>query len=216
MTSRAMVVVGGGSSSRFGTDKLMVEVAGRPLLSHTIEAVISHVDVSVVVCRPEMVETFSRLHPEVLVVEGGPTRTQSEIAGLAAIDEDVSLVGIHDAARPVVDAATIDRLFTAAESDGGAVPLLGYDRLILHRETGRPIKGIHGAQTPQVFRASELFAAYQLAASEGFEGHDTVEVMERFSEVRIVAVDGSASNIKVTFPGDVDRLSDLLTDPSRI
>jgi len=211
-----MVVVGGGSSSRFGTDKLMVEVTGRPVLSHTIEAVISHVDVCVVVCRPETVETVSRLHPEVLVAEGGPTRTQSEMAGLAAIEGEVSLVGIHDAARPVVDAATIDRLFTTAESDGGAVPLLGYERMILHRETGRPLKGIHGAQTPQVFRASELFAAYRLAASEGFEGHDTVEVMERFSDVRIVAVAGSACNIKVTFPSDVDRLSDLLTDPSRI
>jgi 2-C-methyl-D-erythritol 4-phosphate cytidylyltransferase len=216
MASRAMVVVGGGSSSRFGGDKLLFEVAGRPVLSHTLDSVVPHVDVCVVVCRPEIVEAVAHLHPGLVFAEGGTTRTRSEMAGLAAIDEDVSLVGIHDAARPVVDAATIDRLFTTAESDGGAVPLLQYERLILHKETGRPLKGIHGAQTPQVFRASELFSAYRLAASEGFEGHDTVEVMERFSDVRIVAVAGSASNIKVTFPGDVNRLSDLLTDPSRI
>jgi len=216
MTSRAMVVVGGGSSSRFGADKLMVEVGGRPVLSHTIEAVISHVDVCVVVCRPEIVETVSRLHPEVLVAEGGATRTQSEMAGLAAIEGDVTLIGIHDAARPVVDARTVDRLFDAARSAGGAVPLLAYDRLILHRETGRPLMGIHGAQTPQVFQASELLAAYERAASESFEGHDTVEVMERFSDVRIVAVEGSPANVKVTFPEDVDGLSDLLADPSRI
>jgi len=210
-----MVVVGGGSSSRFGNDKLMFEVAGRTVLSHTLDSVVPHVDVCVVVCRSEIVDQVARLHPGLVFAEGGATRTQSEMAGLAAIGEDVSLVGIHDAARPVIEAATIDRLFNVAESDGGAVPLLAYERLILDRETGRPLKGIHGAQTPQVFRAHELFAAYRLAASEGFEGHDTVEVMERFSDVRIVAVEGSAANIKVTFPGDVDRLSDLLTDPSR-
>lgn len=211
-----MVVVGGGSSSRFGDDKLMFEVAGRTVLSHTIDAVAPHVDVCVVVCRPEMIETLTRLHPGLIFAAGGATRTQSEMAGLAAVDEDVSLVGIHDAARPAVDAATIDQLFTTAESDGGAVPLLGYERLIVHRDTGRPLRGIHGAQTPQVFRAPELFAAYRLAASEGFEGHDTVEVMERFSDVKIVAIEGSTANIKVTFPRDVDRLSDLLKDPSRI
>jgi 2-C-methyl-D-erythritol 4-phosphate cytidylyltransferase len=215
MASRAMVVVGGGSSSRFGNDKLMFEVAGRTVLSHTIDAVAPHVDLCVVVCRAEMIETVTRLHPGLVFAEGGATRTQSEIAGLAAVDEDVSLVGIHDAARPVVDASTINQLFTTAESHGGAVPLLGYERLIVHRETGRPLSGIHGAQTPQVFRAPELLAAYRLAASEGFEGHDTVEVMERFSDVRIVPVEGSAANIKVTFPHDVDQLSDLLKDPSR-
>jgi len=210
-----MVVVGGGSSSRFGTDKLMYEVAGRPVLSHTIEAVISHVDLCVVVCRPEIVETVTRLHPGVVVAHGGPTRTQSEMAGLAAIEEDVSLIGIHDAARPVVDGRTIDRLFAAAHSTGGAVPLLAYEGLILHRQTGRPLKGIHGAQTPQVFQATELFSAYRQAASENFEGHDTVEVMERFSNVKIAAVQGSLTNVKVTFPGDADGLSDLLAGPSR-
>ena len=210
-----MVVVGGGSSSRFGTDKLMVEVAGRPVLSHTIEAVSSHVDVCVVVCRPEIAETVSRLHPGVVIAEGGPTRTQSEMAGLAAIERDVALIGIHDAARPGVDARTIDSLFAAALSAGGAVPLLAYERLIVHRHTGRPLTGIHGAQTPQVFQAHDLLSAYERASSEGFEGHDTVEVMERFSDVRIVAVEGSPANVKVTFPQDVDSLIDLLGDPSR-
>jgi 2-C-methyl-D-erythritol 4-phosphate cytidylyltransferase len=210
-----MVVVGGGSSSRFGTDKLMFEVAGRPVLSHTIEAVSSHVDLCVVVCRPEIVDTVSRLHPDIVVAEGGPTRTQSEMAGLAAIEVDVTLVGIHDAARPVVDARTLDRLFTAAQSNGGAVPLLAYEGLIVDRQTGQPLEGIHGAQTPQVFRAHDLMDAYRRAHTEGFEGHDTVEVMERFSDVRIVAVEGSPSNIKVTFPWDVERVSDFLKGPSR-
>lgn len=210
-----MVVVGGGSSVRFGADKLMAEVAGRPVLSHTIEAVMPHVDVCVVVCRPGVVETVTRLHPGVIVTEGGATRTQSEMAGLAAIERDVALIGIHDAARPVVDAGTIDRLFDAARAAGGAVPLLAYEKLIVHRHTGRPLSGIHGAQTPQVFHGPDLIAAYGRAVSESFEGHDTVEVMERFSDVRIVAVEGSPANLKVTFPNDVDLVSELLTDPSR-
>ena len=54
-----MVIVGAGSSTRFGADKLLTEVAGRPLIEHTIEAVRPHVDVCVVVCRPEVAERLT-------------------------------------------------------------------------------------------------------------------------------------------------------------
>lgn len=210
-----MIVVGGGSSTRFGADKLMVEVAGRPVISHTIASVIDHVDICVVVCRPEILDRVARLHPQVTVVEGGPSRTRSEIAGLAAIGDEADLIGIHDAARPLVSPETISPLFEAAHRSGGAVPLVEHRRLVIDRETGEPLEGVHGAQTPQVFRARELIAAYARAAAEGFEGHDTVEVVERFARVRIEAVGGDPSNLKVTFPGDLDRVREALEGPSR-
>jgi 2-C-methyl-D-erythritol 4-phosphate cytidylyltransferase len=211
-----MVIVGGGSSSRFGSDKLMVDIGGRPLISHTVDAVAAHVDVCVVVCRPEVFETIADLPADVTVTTGGATRTLSEMAGLAAIGREVDLIGIHDAARPVLGEETIHRLFDLAHQVGGAVPLLAYDRLILDKKTHQPLPAVHGAQTPQVFRAAELMAAYVRAAQAGFEGHDTVEVMQRFTDVKIAGVEGDPHNIKVTYPRDLEYVRARLSGPSHI
>lgn len=210
-----MVIVGGGTSNRFGADKLMVEVEGRPLIGHTIDAVAGHVDLCVVVCRADLTETVAGLRDDVTVTPGGASRTLSEMAGLAALGEEVDLIGIHDAARPAVGAAMIEHLFTVAESVGGAVPLVAYDRLILDRRTHQPVSGLHGAQTPQVFRGPELMAAYVHAAQAGFEGHDTLEVMQQFSDVRVAGVPGDEGNVKVTYPRDLDRIRKGLSGSSR-
>lgn len=210
-----MIIVGSGSSSRFGTDKLMVEVGGKPLINHTIEAVAAHVDACVVVCRPEISEAVASAREDIVITTGGPTRTASELAGLAALDDRFDLIGIHDAARPVVDGGTIDRLFEVAETHGGALPLLAHEGLIVDRDRLVPVDGLHRAQTPQVFRAGELRAAYRQAGRSGFEGHDTVEIMERFSQVTVIGIEGDAANVKVTYPTDLARVRDALSGPSR-
>jgi len=209
-----MVIVGGGTSSRFGADKLMVEVEGRPLIAHTIDAIAEHVDVCVVVCGAGITETVAGLRDDLKVTHGGASRTLSEMAGLAALGREVDLIGIHDAARPAVEGEMIERLFSVAESAGGAVPVVAYDRLILDKRTHQPMSGLYAAQTPQVFRGSELMTAYVRAAQAGFEGHDTVEVMQRFSDVRVAGVPGDEGNVKVTYPRDLDLIRKVLSDSS--
>lgn len=201
-----MVIVAGGSSTRFGADKLMTEIAGKALLDHTIDAVAGHVDLCVVACRVELVDTIGATHPHVRVTAGGATRTLSEMAGLAALGPEADLIGVHDAARPLVPAGLIDELYEAADAHGGAVPLVDPDRLLLDRRTHEPLTGIRGAQTPQVFRGPELMAAYVGAAQAGFEGHDTLEVVERFGDLAVVAVEGDPANIKVTYPADLEEV----------
>lgn len=209
-----MIVVGGGSSTRFGSDKLMIEIAGQPLIAHTIDAVVGQVDTCIVVCRSEVVDPISELRPDVIVTPGGATRTASEISGLAALESDHDLIGIHDAARPMVSASTIDRLFRVADQSGGAVPLLPMDRLVVDRESHEPISDLWRAQTPQVLRGPELIGAYEKAASTGFEGHDTLAVVERFSDLKVVAVEGDPENVKITYPSDLERVRARLTGPS--
>ncbi len=60
-------------------------------------------------------------------------------------------------------------------------------------------------QTPQAFRATELIEAYRLAEIAGFEGFDTAETVERFSELDVRIVDGEEDNLKITLPGDLAR-----------
>lgn len=193
----------------------MADLDGRPLIEHTIDAMTSHVDLCVVVCRPEISGAVSALRQDVTVTTGGATRTKSEIAGLAAISEEVDLIGIHDAARPMVSPSTVEQLFDTAHAHGGALPLLSYEKLIVDRRTRLPVAGLHGAQTPQVFRARELKAAYAEASREGYEGHDTVEVVQAFSDLRVVGVPGDPGNVKVTYPADLEELRARLSDPSR-
>lgn len=208
--------MGGGSSTRFGADKLLAEVDGLPLVAYTIDAVAGHVDRCVVVCRDEVVEEIRALRPDVTIAVGGSTRTLSEMAGLAALGGEPDLIGVHDAARPAVKGHVIERLFSLAARYGGAIPALAPDRLVLDRRTHEPVSGLRRAQTPQVFRGAALMAAYVKAAQAGYDGQDTSEIMERFGNVTITALAGDPANLKVTYPADLERAHGAITGRSRI
>lgn len=213
--ARAMIIVGGGSSTRFGADKLMAEVDGLPLVAYTIDAVARHVDRCVVVCRQESIDEVRKLRPDVIVTVGGSTRTLSEMAGLAALGGEPDLIGIHDAARPAVKGPVIDRLFTLAARYGGAIPALTPDHLVLDRKTHELVGGLRMAQTPQVFKGPELMAAYVRAAQAGYDSQDTSEIMERFGNVTITVVEGDEANVKVTYPDDLENARDAIRGRSR-
>ena len=215
MSTKAMIIVAAGQSSRFGAEKLLVDVAGLPLISHTVSLVREAVDTCVLVCRHDLIERVESLDLGVEVVPGGPTRTSSEMAGVAAIGPDHDLVGIHDGARPAVGRDLIDRLFENAARVGGAVPVLNPPMMFLDRTTQQPLSDVVAVQTPQVFRGLELRTAYSSAARNGVAGYDTVEIMHRFSDVQIAAVPGDPDNIKVTYPEDVKRVTETLTSRLR-
>lgn len=216
MASRLMIVVAGGSSSRFGRDKLLERIEGKTLIEHTLDVITSTVERCVVVCRPELEAVVTAFDPTIAVAPGGGTRTLSEMSGVAASGGFGDLVGIHDAARPAVTAETIDELFTKAGDVGGAIPVLEMDDLLIEKRTGRAVNGLYRAQTPQVFRGEELRAAYVRAAQAGYDGYDTADVVERFSDLEVAALPGDPANVKVTYPGDVSTVTETLRARSRI
>jgi len=209
-----MIIVAGGDSSRFDGDKLMTPIAGQPLVLHTVATVAGLVDICVLVCREDQADALAGVLPGVTVVPGGPTRTQSEMAGLAALPDEVELIGIHDGARPLVSPALIGLLFETAAEVGGAVPVLQPSRPLVRRSDLRHLPEAAVAQTPQVFRGPALQTAYRAAAARGFEGHDTADVVRAFSSLAVAAVDGDPGNIKVTYQSDLDIVRAAL-DPSR-
>lgn len=190
---------------------MMADVGGRPLIEHTIEAVKSSVDRCVVVCRADRVRALGKLDLGVELVSGGPTRTSSEMAGLVAVSKGADLVGVHDGARPAVSPALIESLFLTASTVGGAVPVLAPGAFFLDKASNRLLVRVFAVQTPQVFRSGPLTEAYSHAAREGFAGHDTVEVVRRYSDVEIRSVPGDPANVKVTFPGDLDLIRAALS-----
>lgn len=137
------------------------------------------------------------------VVTGGQERWHSVLNGLRALPDE-GIVGIHDAVRPFVTKATIDRCFEQAESSGSAVPVV---------PVKDSIREVHGAgshalirdrlravQTPQCFNLKELKEAYGTGFREEFT--DDASVFE-FAGHSIRLVEGNLENIKVTTPEDL-------------
>jgi 2-C-methyl-D-erythritol 4-phosphate cytidylyltransferase len=209
-----MIIVAGGTSSRFGGDKLMAMIAGQPLIAHTIAAIAPHVDACVLVGRKDQVGALRQRFPSLTVVGGGDTRTQSELAGLGALVGEFDLIGIHDGARPLISPSLIEALFEVAAGVGGAVPILETSQPIVRRSDLSPVHHVAIVQTPQVFHGPALQAAYRAASAHGFEGHDTADVVRSFSELRIAAVEGDPTNIKVTYESDLAGVIETL-DPAR-
>jgi 2-C-methyl-D-erythritol 4-phosphate cytidylyltransferase len=162
----AVVVAAGASRRMDGIDKLAHEVAGRPLLAWSIDALASSGVVGrvVVVTSPDRVAAIRAapwLPPAVIaVVEGGDRRHESVAAGVAALDTpDDRVILVHDGARPLPTSALIAAVAGAAEEHGAAIPVLPVAET-LKRLDGDVVaetvdrSGLAAAQTPQGARAS--------------------------------------------------------------
>jgi len=157
------------------------------------------------------------LSGKVQVVEGGDLRQQSVSNALTKLitdtgcgEEDVVLV--HDAARPLIDAATIDRTIDAVAEFGAAIVALpAVDTIKQVERTAHgaivtatiPRERIVQAQTPQGARCGLLQRAFTEAAADEFAGTDEASLLERAGIV-VAVVPGSARNFKITQPGDLE------------
>jgi 2-C-methyl-D-erythritol 4-phosphate cytidylyltransferase len=189
---------------------------GSPILLHTIRKFVAHPAVSeiVVALRSDdldwvggslAAEAFSK---SVRLVEGGDSRQMSVENALASLAADTDLVAVHDAVRPFVDHATLERVFTEAASTGAAiVGIVPVDTIKqVHKNKIRatlPREKLIMAQTPQVFGFDLLKRAFAKAKEDGFIGTDESSLVERL-EIEVSVVPGSDRNIKITKPSDMD------------
>jgi len=152
------------------------------------------------------------LPPGTATVCGGETRAQSVAAGLAALPAAARHVLIHDAARPLVTHAVIDRVIDALDSSDAAAPAVAVTDA-LWRDDGMgavaeavPRTGLWRAQTPQGFAVAAIRAAHARAMAEAA---DDVEVA-RAAGLAVAIVAGDEDNIKLTRPEDMARAERIL------
>ncbi len=207
------IIVAGGSGSRMQHElpKQFIEVAGKPILMHTIEQFYTYNSTIrlIVVLPKEQLDTWRELcrtHNFKLfhmTIPGGATRFGSVKNGLDAVMGN-GLVAVHDGVRPFVDIQTIKAAFEAAANNGSGVvavsPKDSIRELTTDGSIAVPRANYKLVQTPQVFTSELLKKAYEQPEQEHFT--DDASVVESIGE-KITLVEGSYRNIKITTPEDL-------------
>jgi len=222
-------MAGGKSAQGSAPPKQLLELDGVPILFLTLRrlaacARIGQIIVAVRAADRAAIEAKLKKEPygkRAIVVEGGESRHDSVANALRAAPADTELVLVHDAVRPFVEPAQIDRVLDAAAEAGAAILGLPATDTVKQVEPGTSTHGsrvsatiprerIVLAQTPQAFRAEWLRQAFERADAEGFRGSDEAVLVERLGHP-VTVVMGSWRNIKITQPADLDLARFLLS-----
>ena len=212
----AAVIVAAGNATRMkGTDKIMAELCGEPLIVHTLRAFQQSEDIQeiVLVTREDLLEPLSELcvakkiKKVTKVCKGGETRAASVQAGLDQVSDQCGFVAIHDGARPLVSQSVIhDAVRKAAKFHAAAPAVPVKDTIkVVHGgvvEFTPDRSALYAVQTPQVFAIDLYRGALDRAIAEKIELTDDCSAAERFG-LHVVITPGSDENLKVTTPTDL-------------
>ncbi|MDO3378335.1 2-C-methyl-D-erythritol 4-phosphate cytidylyltransferase [Geoalkalibacter halelectricus] len=224
-----VLIPAAGMGRRMGADinKQYLQLAGRPILAHTLSLfdqsphvsriiVVSPAD-EIAYCRREVVARFGLRKVEA-VIAGGAERQDSVRNGLRHLGErEPGVVLIHDGVRPFFPARLIPRVIAAAAEQGGCVVGVPVKDTVKEVEDGRiratPERGrLWLAQTPQAFSCALVRDAHEQALADGFRGTDDASLVERLGH-RPAMLEGSYRNIKITTPEDLLVAEAFLTRP---
>jgi 2-C-methyl-D-erythritol 4-phosphate cytidylyltransferase len=229
-----MAGAAGAKGKKPASSKQFTELAGTPILIHTLHKFAASPEVAeiYIALRANEMDGFrARLQKEakgvlkkkVQLVEGGEHRQNSvanAVASISAAPDDIVLV--HDAVRPFVTEQIIHDVIQAAQKYGAAiagVPAVDTVKQVERTAEGAlitatiPREKIVMAQTPQGFRYSVLKKAFDEALADGFLGTDEASLVER-SGHEVAVVMGSPRNIKITTPADMDMAEFYLKSSS--
>jgi 2-C-methyl-D-erythritol 4-phosphate cytidylyltransferase len=208
--------------------KQFKDLAGVPILIRTLEkfAAVPAVSEIIIALRKDEISAFQsqleKEYPDILrkkiqLVEGGEHRQNSVANALASLASESAanpddIVLVHDAVRPLVTPEIVHSVIEAAEKHQAAIagwPAVDTVKQVDRTAEGAVIKAtiprasIVMAQTPQGFRYDVLKKAFDEATADGFVGTDEASIIER-AGLPVVVVMGSAKNIKITTPADME------------
>lgn len=213
MSEAFVIIVAGGSGTRMksATPKQFMELNNKPILMHTIQKFVDSLpDISIVlVLSGSLQDEWKNLcskhnfHIPHQITDGGETRFHSVKNGLMLVPENC-VVGVHDAARPLVSEATILKAYEVAKEKGNASPAIPLVESIRVKENDGN-KAVDRSnyfiiQTPQCFRSNILKKAFLQDYTPAFT--DDASVVEAMGE-KINLIEGNRENIKITTPQDL-------------
>lgn len=195
---------------KLGYNKVYAELKdGRGILDTTVSVFLNDPDCEQIVIVTDIQDYLLHhgiMNGKITLCKGGSSRQESVHNGLLAVTMDH--VMIHDGARPFIEQEELDALKETLETQDACLLMVpckdtikkvidGFVAETYDRST------LMAAQTPQAFKTSLIRRCMKRAIDEGFTGTDDASLVERYSTVRIKAVEGSYSNIKITTPEDL-------------
>lgn len=227
MANTYAVIAAAGRGLRMGrkTPKQFLEIAGKPILHHTLAKV----------CEASFLEGIFLVVPEdylgesrelvrrvmeaapggrgrksvpIRVIAGGPKRQDSVFNALGALPPEVAWVLIHDGVRPFVSLRLLEETWSTAQRSGAAITAVSSTDTVKRVRQGQVMETLAReeiwlVQTPQVFRRDLLLEAYQAARRNGWIATDDAALIERLGRT-VAVVEGERTNIKVTTPADME------------
>lgn len=213
------IVLAGGTGKRMGaaTNKQFLLLDNRPILVHSLQIfedcrpvdgvylVVNQRDLPLI--QEEVLEAY-KFNKIVKLVIGGRLRQDSVRNGLEAIDEACDIVVVHDAARPFVSPAFVEKSISLMEMFDAIIPALpvkdtikaiskeGFVSKTLERDS------LWHVQTPQTFKYDLIIKAYREGAAKKFLGYDDATFVEHLGK-KVKVIEGSPYNIKITTPEDL-------------
>jgi 2-C-methyl-D-erythritol 4-phosphate cytidylyltransferase len=221
------IIVAGGSGSRMQSalPKQFIELCGKPVLMHTIQAFYNsglspQIILALHAGYHELWAQLCTKHSFTIphkIIAGGETRFHSIRNAVDSIADEDALIAVHDAVRPLVSADIINEAYICAMGNGTAVTA------VKSRDSIRQVNGnistslnrdsIYLVQTPQTFQSTLLKKAYKQPYTDKFT--DDASVVEQ-SGVAITLIAGDHSNIKITFPEDIAIAEALINKKATI
>ena len=217
------IIVAGGSSQRMGFDKLLALIDGKPVVAHSIAAFEQSNSVTeiVLVARAERLSEYEKISESYgfrkisAVIPGGVRRQDSVSRGLEKLQQGTEFVAVHDAARPLVSADLIERLFLCARDHGGATSAAPIVDTLKRVDREHLVVGsvdrqnLFGVQTPQIFQRALLEKAYQAVFHTGLEVTDEISAVEHIGG-KVILLPNNSPNFKITYPADLQLAEFLL------
>jgi len=212
------IILAGGAGKRMKTKqaKQFLEIAGKPIIMHTLELFDENVSISdiVIVCRKTDIKHLRKLINAAKlkkihkIVAGGKTRQASSFIGVQNAPCGTKFVLIHDAVRPFADKVIIEKVLSAAKKYNAAGPAIQTEDTFVLETKGFihgiiDRKNIKRIQTPQAFKYTEILSAHKYAKVNGITSitDDCGLILQMGGEIKLTP--GSSSNIKITTRKDL-------------
>src|SRR5215470_2015188 len=223
-----VIIVAAGDSRRMGFDKLFATIAGRSVIAHTIHAFerTDCVGEIIVVARKDRLdeikaiirdENFKKVRS---IIPGGKHRQDSVRAGRDHLEAGAIYVAVHDAARPLITAEQIERVFEQCRTHAAASLAEPISDTLKYADNKFFVTGpvdrnqLYAMQTPQVFERRLIEDAYRSVYAENASVTDEVSAVERLGH-KVILVPSKDLNFKITYPRELALAEFVLTQQSR-
>lgn len=217
-----VIIAAAGESRRMKSDtpKVLMDLAGMPVLAHSMDVFsgIEEVERVVISAPPSLATLFRKLargEKDIRVVKGGRLRQESVERALAKMGRGVDYVAIHDGARPLVTRGLVRRVLKKAIKTGAAIPAVEPNETVKKKGPRGTVAGTADrrrlllAQTPQIFEAELYREALKRARATGGEFTDDASMVEALG-YGVWTVKGDYRNLKITRPEDMRMALALL------